>query len=155
VHPAQKIAVVVTAADHSLTNVVARLFGDLWPQLAALRIPKALNSQETASLELTRYTGTYGGGPISVSISRSRRSTLELKAHRREHGRLAREPFASAALVAARDEVFFTVPSHTDQFPFVQFIHPSPQGFRFLWNGRCVWPLTPSRGPGRRGNAAS
>ena len=134
------LAIVVSSGNHSLANILARLFGNALPALAGVRVPRPLSAEETAALDLAPFVGTYANSALMISITRSKPGTLQLQVFPRIGASTAVEPRMTATLRAAHDNVFYTVPAHTELFPFVQFVEAPPARSRFLWNGRCVWP---------------
>jgi hypothetical protein len=138
--PSAGLALAITSADHALSNAFARIFGHLAPELVRLSIPKPLAPAESAALDLDQYVGVYSTSSVQVAITRQDRRALRLAAYHRDASGCGSEPIVCLDLLPARDNVFFTVPTQTELFPFIQFIDPGATGFGYFWNGRGVWP---------------
>ncbi|HEY8520076.1 MAG TPA: serine hydrolase domain-containing protein [Gammaproteobacteria bacterium] len=123
-HPQSRLGLLIASRDHPASLVAAKLFARSLPELNNLVIPKPLDAEHAAALDLTRYCGTYGTGRWRLSIDLLGR-TLVLRG----------EGFR-AALVPAGGELFFTRPPTQGQPAYVQLLHGRPEGFRYLWDGQ-------------------
>lgn len=135
VHEGQATALVVFSQSRPAAAVASALFRTLLPDLWRPKVPALIASD---SVDMRPYIGRYQSAAIVVDICLGRDGRPELRVYRRHAGAIEPAPVSIAALRAAENQVFFTSPSETQNFPFVQFVGPRDGRFEFLWNGNRV-----------------
>lgn len=139
-HPRHGIAIVVASDTHSSFTIASAILRDLLPGAFTVRIPTLLTSAEQKSLNLERYVGRYQSAGFHLVISRTGRSELGLEVRDLRSSQFGDSTSFSAALTAAKDNLFIAKTSRAKVFRFVQFLPQSSDEFQFVWNGRWSIP---------------
>jgi CubicO group peptidase (beta-lactamase class C family) len=140
VHPRHRIGFIVACTHHSPTSVATAVFGNDLPEFVSLHMPKLLTAAESSGKGVSQYLGLYQKAAAAIHITGTTITSLELRVHRRDGEATDTQPFITARLRPARDNIFFVQPADAQLVPFVQFVEPVEGSFNYLWNGTALWP---------------
>jgi CubicO group peptidase (beta-lactamase class C family) len=139
VHPTEQVALVVVSSDNSPQFIATRLLRRIIPELTGLKTPQARGKTARNGCESAQYAHRYGCASTALEVRLAAHGRLYLHAFRCQRGG-AQEPYFCGELKHLDGDIFAVDPPDPAAFSFVEFVDRSDSGFRFIWNGRCIFP---------------
>jgi hypothetical protein len=142
IHPESQTSLVICGDSSGVFTRSARLFARILPELARFRPPRHLSQTEANDLNLDPYPGVYRNASLEIGVSRSDDGQLHFKTKNNyRDGGWRHNP--GAALIPARQHVFFSRDLAVNELSFLQFVQPRAGRFDFAWNGVNVFRRDP------------
>lgn len=135
-HPADRLAIVMSASSDIALFAFSVLFRDYFPELKNLKFPRRLTREEGESVRPDSYEGIYAQAKAQIRIAQTDTGRLSFAI-------TSDDPALSASaqpLQPADNQVFFPEGKRNPEFPFLQFLPASGrEPFSHLWNGKHLW----------------
>jgi len=136
-HLKKRIAIVAAARAAIATGVLARIFGEVIPELFSLKLPRPLTTPGPVPDEQL-CIGTYLDQGMIVRVIPSMSMGLEAEIFDRNDALRNKEPAARAVLTPATGGTYLAASPDRSFFQCMQFLIRGEQGYEYLWDGRQV-----------------
>jgi hypothetical protein len=139
-----RVAIVISSERFTGSDpvylVLARMFGEIFPDLVTIDVPALLGADAARDMDYTVFTGVYRTRASEVILSQDPQGLFLRVPGGSISGGAASSPGRTYRLRAARENVFLTSPAELEVFPYLQFLGTSAGGcYDYLWNGHNLW----------------
>jgi CubicO group peptidase (beta-lactamase class C family) len=138
INPAQQIGIVVASGRHPPARLARALFRECLPNLITLEMPRLLSERNVPSNEARRFVGEYGNSSMSISVSLTKSSQLEL--HVRRAKRFGEQGSVASMLRRSESNIFFLQTTLPEMTPYIQFLPDNNGVAEVVWNGMQLFP---------------
>lgn len=135
-HPADGIAIVMSATSDIALFAFSCLFRDYFPELKSLKFPRRLTAAERTSLRPESYVGAYAQARTRIQIAMTDAGRLSFTVDSDD----PQSRVAAQILQPAENDIFFAEGKRTPEFPFIQLLRcRHSDSFDHAWNGKQLW----------------